>query len=84
VSGLTTRFLYGCQFELRHVDAIRAGCRLGSWKQYNTAGCGSCSQECVQEATINIVLYSATPPFFISMALILWDLRIVDALSQSG
>jgi hypothetical protein len=37
----------------------------------------------VQEAIINIVLYSATPPFFISMALILLCLRIVDALSQS-
>jgi (hydroxyamino)benzene mutase len=29
-----------------------------------------------QEAIIQVVLYSAAPPFFISMALILWGLRI--------
>src|SRR5438477_1581699 len=32
-----------------------------------------------QEAIIKVVLYSAAPPFFISMALILRGLRIVDA-----
>jgi len=35
-----------------------------------------------QEAIIKIVLYSAALPFFISMALILWGLRIADAESQ--
>lgn len=34
-----------------------------------------------QEAIIKVVLYSAAPPFFISMAFILWGLRIVDAQS---
>jgi (hydroxyamino)benzene mutase len=29
-----------------------------------------------QEATIKVILYSAAPSFFISMALILWGLRI--------
>jgi hydroxylaminobenzene mutase len=29
-----------------------------------------------QEATIKVILYSAAPSFFISMALILWSLRI--------
>jgi hydroxylaminobenzene mutase len=31
-----------------------------------------------QEATIRIVQYSAAPPFFVSMALILWGLRMVE------
>src|SRR5947209_8552155 len=29
----------------------------------------------LQEATIKIIIYSAAPPFFVSMALILWGLR---------
>jgi hydroxylaminobenzene mutase len=28
-----------------------------------------------QEATIKIILYSAAPSFFVSMALVLWGLR---------
>jgi hydroxylaminobenzene mutase len=35
-----------------------------------------------QEATIKIVQYSAAPPFFVSMALILWGLRRADARLQ--
>src|SRR5947199_3565270 len=35
-----------------------------------------------QEAIIKIVSYSAALPFFVAMALILWGLRIGDALSQ--
>jgi hydroxylaminobenzene mutase len=37
-----------------------------------------------QEAIIKVVLYSAAPTFFISMALIIWGLRIVDAQSPNG
>jgi hydroxylaminobenzene mutase len=37
-----------------------------------------------QEAIIEIILYSAALPFFISMGLILWGLRIVDAQSADG
>jgi hydroxylaminobenzene mutase len=37
-----------------------------------------------QEAIINIVLYSAAAPFFISMALILWGLRIVTPRSKGS
>ncbi len=37
-----------------------------------------------QEATIKVVLYSAAPMFFISMALILWGLRIVTPQSKGG
>jgi (hydroxyamino)benzene mutase len=29
-----------------------------------------------QEAVINVVIYSAAPPFFVSMGLILWGLRV--------
>jgi (hydroxyamino)benzene mutase len=38
----------------------------------------------LQEAIIKVVLYSAAPPFFISMALILWGLRIVDTQAPDG
>jgi (hydroxyamino)benzene mutase len=31
-----------------------------------------------QEATIKVILYSAAPSFFVSMALILWGLRMSD------
>jgi hydroxylaminobenzene mutase len=37
-----------------------------------------------QEAFIKVVLYSAAPTFLISMALVLWGLRIVDAQSPNG
>jgi hydroxylaminobenzene mutase len=37
-----------------------------------------------QEAIIKIVLYSAPLPFFISMALILWGLRMRDAQSPGS
>ncbi len=37
-----------------------------------------------QEAIIKVVLYSSAPTFFISMALIIWGLRIVDAQSPNG
>ena len=37
-----------------------------------------------QEAIIRVVLYSAAPMFFISMALIIWGLRIVDNQSPNG
>ena len=38
---------------------------------------GSAHGSALQEATIKIVLYSAALPFFISMGLILWGLRVV-------
>lgn len=38
----------------------------------------------LQETIIKVVLYSAAPAFFISMALILWGLRIVEARSPNG
>ncbi len=37
-----------------------------------------------QEAIIKMVLYSAAPTFFVSMALILWGLRTSEARSSSG
>ena len=36
----------------------------------------------IQETMIKVILYSAAPPFFVSMALILWGLRIVDTHSK--
>ena len=37
-----------------------------------------------QEATIKIIIYSAAPPFFVSMALILWGLHIKDQDEEHG
>lgn len=45
---------------------------------------GAAHGSAFQEAIIKVVLYSAAPTFFISMALIIWGLRIVDAQSPNG
>ncbi len=45
---------------------------------------GTAHGSAFQEAIIQVVLYSAAPTFFISMALILWSLRLVDAPSPNG
>src|SRR6266542_507004 len=57
------------------------------WGAGNTTiplAAGAARGSALQEVIINIVLYSAAPPFFISMALILWGLRIVTSQSQGG
>ena len=38
----------------------------------------------LQETIIKVVLYSAAAPFFVSMALILWGLRMVDTQTPRG
>ena len=51
------------------------------WGAGNTTmplAAGAARGSAFQEAIISIVLYSAAPPFFISMALILWGLRTKD------
>src|SRR6266511_2850245 len=51
------------------------------WGAGNTTiplAAGAAQGSAFQEAIIKIILYSAAPPFFFSMALILWGLRIVD------
>lgn len=45
---------------------------------------GTAHRSTFQEAIIKVVLYSAAPAFFISMALILWGLRIVTPQSKGG
>lgn len=40
---------------------------------------GNAHGSAFQEAIIKIVLYSAAPTFFVSIALIIWGLRITDA-----
>jgi hydroxylaminobenzene mutase len=45
---------------------------------------GTAHGSAFQEAIIKIVLYSAAPTFLISMALIIWGLRIADAQSPSS
>lgn len=45
---------------------------------------GTAHGNAFQEAIIKIVLYSAALPFFISMGLILWGLRIVGAQPTSS
>jgi len=43
---------------------------------------GASHGSAVQETMIKVILYSAAPPFFVSMALILWGLRMVEAQSK--
>src|SRR5262245_33644207 len=45
---------------------------------------GTAHGSAFQETIIKVVLYSAAPTFFISMALIIWGLRMVDAQSDDG
>jgi len=48
------------------------------WGAGNTTiplAAGEARGNALQEATIKVIQYSAAPPFFISMALILWGLR---------
>jgi hydroxylaminobenzene mutase len=45
---------------------------------------GAAHGSALQEAMIQVVLYSAAPTFFISMLLIFWGLRIVTPHSKSG
>ena len=57
------------------------------WGAGNTTiplAAGAAHGSAFQEAIIKVVLYSAAPTFFISMAFIIWGLRIVDALSPKG
>jgi len=57
------------------------------WGAGNTTipqAAGTARGSALQEAIIKIVLYSAAAPFFISMALILWGLRIVDIQAPNG
>ncbi|HZM22181.1 MAG TPA: hypothetical protein VFC02_10575 [Anaerolineales bacterium] len=54
------------------------------WGAGNTTiplAAGTAQGSAFQEAIIKVVIYSAAPPFFVSMALILWGLRLVDAPS---
>jgi (hydroxyamino)benzene mutase len=54
------------------------------WGAGNTTiplAAGTAQGSAFQEAMIKVVIYSAAPPFFVSMALILWGLRLVDAPS---
>jgi (hydroxyamino)benzene mutase len=51
------------------------------WGAGNTTiplAAGAAQGSVFQETLIKIVLYSAAPPFFASMALILWGLRLVE------
>ncbi len=57
------------------------------WGAGNTTiplAAGAAHGSAFQEAIIKVVLYSAAPPFFISMALVIWGLRSVDAQSPNG
>ena len=51
------------------------------WGAGNTTiplAAGEARGNTLQETTIKVIQYSAAPPFFISMALILWGLRTKD------
>jgi len=51
------------------------------WGAGNTAmpmAAGAARGSAIQETIIKIIIYSAALPFFISMALILWGLRIIN------
>lgn len=45
---------------------------------------GTAHGSAIQETIIKVVLYSAAPTFFISMALIIWGLRLVKTQSPNG
>jgi hydroxylaminobenzene mutase len=45
---------------------------------------GAAHGSAFQEAIIKVVLYSAAPTFLVSVALIIWGLRIGDAQSPNG
>ncbi len=45
---------------------------------------GAARGSALQEVVISVVLYSAAPTVLISLALILWGLRIADAPPQNG
>src|SRR5574341_2506194 len=44
---------------------------------------GAAHGSAIQETIIKVVLYSAALPFFLSMGLILWGLRLVEASSSN-
>lgn len=55
------------------------------WGAGNTTiplAAGTARGTAAQERSIKAVLYSAAPPFFVAMALILWGLRQVDGQPQ--
>ena len=57
------------------------------WGAGNTTmplAAGAAQGSAFQEAIIRVVIYSSAPPFFVSMALILWGLRLADAPSPNG
>jgi len=52
------------------------------WGAGNTTmpiAAGSARGNAQQETAIKVIIYSAAPTFFVSMALVLWGLRITDA-----
>jgi (hydroxyamino)benzene mutase len=58
-----------------------------AWGAGNTTiplAAGTAQGNAFQEAIIKVVIYSAAPPFFVSMALILWGLRLVETPSPNG
>jgi hydroxylaminobenzene mutase len=57
------------------------------WGAGNTTiplAAGTAQGSALQETLIMVILYSAAPPFFVSMALILWGLRVVDSPSSNS
>src|SRR2546421_10965548 len=57
------------------------------WGAGNTTmplAAGTARGSALQEATIKVIIYSAAPPFFVSMALILWGLRIDDTNERAS
>lgn len=55
------------------------------WGAGNTTiplAAGAAQGNAFQEVVIKVILYSAAPPFFVSMALILWGLRMMDTSDQ--
>jgi hydroxylaminobenzene mutase len=57
------------------------------WGAGNTTiplAAGAAQGNAFQEVMIKVVLYSAAPTFLISMALVIWGLRLVDAQSPNA
>jgi hydroxylaminobenzene mutase len=57
------------------------------WGAGNTTiplAAGTAQGSALQEAIIKVIIYSAAPPFFISMALILWGLRLGETQAPNA
>jgi hydroxylaminobenzene mutase len=84
--GVTASWIAFWLFVYSDLATLAAYVLAGVWGAGNSIiplVAGSARGSALQETVIDVVLYSAAPPVLVSLALILWGLRIVPARSQS-